>query len=344
MSKREIDRDRAIECPSAIPGLSFRPFAGDADYEPMLAVIEASKREDHDEWSPCLDDIARTYRHLVHCDPRRDMLMAQIDGQMIGYGRVWWEDEHDGDRVYNFFINLVPSWRGKGVRLALLHWLERRARALSDENPSSRAETLQTGGTEYERDSQRVLEAEGYRIVRWEYHMVRSLDEAIPPASLPPGIELRPATDAQAEAIYVAASEAFVDHWGVTDWFSAESLAEWRESPTYDPSLWAIAWDGDQIVGMVLNYADARENAEYGRKRGYTETICVRRPWRGRGIARALITHSLQMWKARGMTEASHGVDTQNPSGALPLYESLGYRPRKTYFTYRKPLHTDRVP
>jgi ribosomal protein S18 acetylase RimI-like enzyme len=89
---------------------------------------------------------------------------------------------------------------------------------------------------------------------------------------------------------------------------------------------------------MVLNRFDEAENAEYSRKRGYTETICVRRPWRGRGLARALITRSLHLWKDMGMTEAAHGVDTQNATGALQLYESLGYKATKTFVTYRKAL------
>jgi len=89
---------------------------------------------------------------------------------------------------------------------------------------------------------------------------------------------------------------------------------------------------------MVLNFINRKENEEYGRQRGYTETICVRRPWRRQGVARALIARSLQTVKAQGMTEAALGVDTQNPSGARRLYESMGFRPVKSHTLYRKPL------
>jgi ribosomal protein S18 acetylase RimI-like enzyme len=89
---------------------------------------------------------------------------------------------------------------------------------------------------------------------------------------------------------------------------------------------------------MVLNYIDAAENLAFQRKRGYTENIAVRRAWRRRGIARALIATSLRILKERGMEEAALGVDTQNPSGALQLYESLGYRIVKQYLTYRKKM------
>ena len=338
MSEHEADLRIDVADAPAIDGLTFRRFRGESDFPAMLDVIVASKVEDKDEWSQSLDDISRTYRHLVHCDPKHDMVFAEVGGQLVGYGRVWWEDERRGGRIYVLFANLVPAWRGKGIRAALLRWLECRALALSAENPTSKPERLQVGLSEHEHDIKRLIESAGYNIVRWEYEMTRSLDQEIPEFQLPEAVERRPVADADAEAIFAAASEAFIDHWGETDWFATKALAEWRESPTYDPSLWAVAWDGNEIVGMVLNYVDARENEEYKRKRGYTETICVRAPWRGRGIAKALITHSLRMWKSKGMTEAAHGVDTQNPTGALHLYENLGYRPVKTHFTYRKPL------
>ncbi len=64
-------------------------------------------------------------------------------------------------------------------------------------------------------------------------------------------------------------------------------LTSWRESPSYVPDYWQVAWDGDQVAGMVLNFIDTAENEENHRLRGYTGTICVRRPWRRRGLARA---------------------------------------------------------
>jgi ribosomal protein S18 acetylase RimI-like enzyme len=102
--------------------------------------------------------------------------------------------------------------------------------------------------------------------------------------------------------------------------------------------LWQVAWDGDQVAGMVLNFINHQENLEYDRKRGYTETICVRRPWRRRGLARALIARSFQMHKELGMTEAALGVDAENPNGALRLYQSMGFQQIKRNTVYRKPL------
>jgi ribosomal protein S18 acetylase RimI-like enzyme len=88
-----------------------------------------------------------------------------------------------------------------------------------------------------------------------------------------------------------------------------------------------------------MNYIDAQENKEYNRKRGYVEGISVQRPWRGKGVAKALIARSLKLLKSRGMTEAALGVDTENPSGAVHLYLKMGFKAHKKSATYRKPMN-----
>lgn len=329
----------AIALPDApaIPGLMFRRFAGAADYPAMVDLIKVCSRADRQDDTTDLASVERTYRHLVHCDPDRDMLFAEVDSVLIAYGRGWWDDEWSGTRTYSFFVNLHPSWRGHGIGRVMLRWIEARMRDVAAAHPKDTPKALQSGGDEVQSDWLHTLEEEGFSPVRWGHLMVRSLAEPIAACDLPSGFEIRPVQEADVLPIWRAAEEAFRDHWGHGEW-KDEYLAEWRESPTFQPHLWQVAWDDDQVAGMVLNRFDEAENSEYGRKRGYTETICVRRPWRGRGLARALVTRSLGLWKDMGMTEAAHGVDSQNATGALQLYESLGYRVTKTYVTYRKPL------
>lgn len=116
-------------------------------------------------------------------------------------------------------------------------------------------------------------------------------------------------------------------HWGYAE-PTAANYEEWLEDPVaMMADLWQIAWDGDEVAGQVRSFINHQENADQGRRRGYTESISVRRPWRRRGLAQALIVNSLRILKERGMTEAALGVDTENTSGALRLYERCGFRP-----------------
>ena len=112
--------------------------------------------------------------------------------------------------------------------------------------------------------------------------------------------------------------------------------SKWLAGPHHDPALWWVAWDGDQVAGQVRSYINPGENSEYHRKRGYTEFISVRRPWRRQGLARALLCQSLEVLRDRGMEEAALGVMTANPRGAMRLYESVGFRVRETFGWYRK--------
>jgi ribosomal protein S18 acetylase RimI-like enzyme len=88
----------------------------------------------------------------------------------------------------------------------------------------------------------------------------------------------------------------------------------------------------------VKTFINVSENEKYQRRRGYTEGISVRRPWRRRGLARALIVRSLRDQRDRGMTESALGVDSENISGATRVYEDCGFRPVRRYGIYRKPL------
>lgn len=165
--------------------------------------------------------------------------------------------------------------------------------------------------------------------------MVRPDLENIPPATLPPGLEVRPVLPEHLPAIYQADVEAFQDHWGYVP-PSEDNYQEWIGHPEFDPSHYQVAWDGDQVAGMVLAYISPSENEIYHRLRGWTEGISVRRPWRRRGLARALLLRSLHDMKASGMQEAALTVDTQNLNSAFRLYEEVGFQRVGGYAFYRK--------
>jgi ribosomal protein S18 acetylase RimI-like enzyme len=135
---------------------------------------------------------------------------------------------------------------------------------------------------------------------------------------------MRPVTPAEYRKAWDADHAAFRDHWGYVE-PTEEQYQNWLKDRNFQPHLWKVAWSGDEIVGMVGNFFDEKENQEYNRKRGYTEDISVHRDWRGRGIAKALIAESIRMFKGMGMEHTTLGVDAQNPNGALNLYTSMGY-------------------
>jgi ribosomal protein S18 acetylase RimI-like enzyme len=326
----------------AISGLSFRRFAGASDLPKMLAVIHGSKATDGDERSETLEEITRNYSHLTNCDPYQDMLFAEIDGQVVGYNRVFWEVLDDGTRIYNLFGYLLPVWRRKGIGTAMLRHAETRLRQIAAAHAEPGERYFQSFASETEKSALALLESQGYQAVRYGFSMVRDLSKPFPGAPMPAGLEVRPVTEAHYPLIHAALNEAFRDHWGHRE-ETLEEFMHWAEQPTFMPQIWKIAWAGDEVAGTVLNFVNELENTEYNRRRGYTEAISVRRPWRKQGLARALLVESMQMFKEMGMTETALGVDAENPSGALKLYQSVGYQEVKRHITLRKPLVPVRV-
>ncbi len=321
----------------AIPGLTFRRFRGEADYLAIVAVIEGSKEADQIDHTDTVEDIACAYRHLVNCDPYQDTLFVEMNGKVIGYARVWWILKSDGTHTYCHFTLLLPQWRGKNIRRTMLNHNERRLKKIASAHPKDGPRFFEVWAGDAEVDWVSLLVDEGYKPVRYSFEMVRPNLDNIPNLPLPEGLEVRPAKPEHLRRIWDAEAEAFQDHWGATQWRD-EWYEQWQEQSFFNPDLWQVAWDGDEVAGMILNFIHEKENAEYNRKRGYTEEISVRRPWRKKGLARALLARSFKVLKDLGMTEAALSVDAENISGALRLYESMGFRTVKRHATYRKPL------
>jgi mycothiol synthase len=331
-------RDRInVQNAPQIPGLSFRRFRTEKDYPQMLEISNACRQADEIKYSTSLEEIANHYEHLVNCDPYQDMIFAEINGQVIGYGRVFWEKLSDGIRVYNLFGNLHPEWRRRGIGTAMLLYNESRLRQIAAEHPQDGPRFYQSWAADTEISTKSLLESQGYEPVRYEFDMVRDLNEPFPDAPLPEGIEIRPVKPEHIWQVFRSADEAFQDHWGYRA-TPDEEFEGWMKDPNFRPELWKVAWDGGQVAGSVTNFYNPVENEKFNRKRGYTEGISTRRPWRKRGLATALIVESMKMFKQMGMTETAHGVDAENTSGALNLYRKLGYKVAKQYTTFRKPM------
>jgi mycothiol synthase len=320
-----------------IEGLRFRKFLGEQDFPSMMTIIDAAVKADQQESGETLEDLKHDYAHLTNSDPYQDVIIAEIYGEPIAYSRVeWWQEEDPNDRIYGHFLNILPEWRGLGIETAIIHWCEARLQMIAAEHPQDSQRFFQSYSNTVKTQFNAILESMGYIPARYFIGMFRSLED-IPNVKLPDGIEVRPVKQGDERKIWDASIEAFSDHWGFAKPKDEDYIA-YAGSKYFQPELWQVAWDGDEIVASILNYIDHDYNQKNGRLRGWTEDISTRKAWRNRGIAKALIVRSMHMHKAQGMNEVALGVDTQNLTGALSLYESCGYIKERTFITYRKPM------
>lgn len=323
--------------------LTFRNLQGESDFPLMLALAVASDLGDqiHDTFS--LDDLRNWCAPSPRFDPSADLLfaMAQNDGgesTVIGFSRVSWYTGAEDTRLYSQYSVLHPDWRKPGIWPAMVRQNDHRLREIAAGHPDVSRRALQGWATATQTQWIAALESTGYRAVRHFNNMLHSLTD-IPDRALPDGLEIRPVQPEHYRQIWETQREVQPELFetGVEAW-TEEKYQPWVENSSHTPHLWQVAWDGDQVAGMVLSRIDEAANAERERKRGCTEHIFVRKPWRNRGLAGALVARSLQLLKAQGMDEVELGVDTENASGAYRFYQKMGYQTFSTDIWFRKPL------
>jgi mycothiol synthase len=320
-----------------IAGLRFRrPRGDDADYEATAELITAANRQDEILWVPT----ARNLREEVESSPglnlRSDVVLAEIDGRVVGDAAVE-RVMRDGVATFEMAGHVLPEVRRRGLGGALFRENLRRATKRAAEEPEGQVAVARTHTEETETGHRALLGQHGFEPIRWFFLMRRSTAGEIPDAPLPEGIELRPVTADQHRAIFDAEREAFLDHWAAREQTEEDFRLTFGRDEL-DTDLWVVAWDGDEVAGVVQNWIWGEENTQLGVARGWLEHISVRRPWRRRGLARAITAEALRRLALAGMTDAMLGVDADSPTGALGLYEGLGFEVAQRSQVYRLAL------
>ena len=181
------------------------------------------------------------------------------------------------------------------------------------------------------RAARALLEGHGYAAARtfWRLEIALATPPAVP--VWPVGIAVRPcATDADERAAFAVVDEAMLDHWGhVRDGF--EGWASGRKARYgFDPALWHLATAGDEPVGAAITGFEGDT--------GWVRDLAVRRPWRGRGLGRALLLRALGEFHRRGTPRVALNVDSASPTGATRLYVGVGMTAVDEYVLYQKEI------
>ena len=321
--------------------LRLRPYAGEADLADLVRIHNAEAQADGLPYRTTVEEMRA---HLSHASaaftPARDITIAELDGRIVATASREVVDTTDGFREFRLDGEVDPAFRRLGIGTALLEDGMRRQRELQAEEAAqgnARPPIFGSWSTERQPGDASLLEAAGFEPKRWFFEMVRPNLDEIPERALPDGLEIRPIDRSMARQVWDADIEAFQDHWGGFDG-SEEHLQRWLDNPNTDLSLWIIAFDGDEVAAGIINSIDPDQNAALGIERGWLSSVFTRRAWRRRGLASALIVESFRRLRDRGMTSAGLGVDADNPSGALGLYEGLGFEVDMRSTAWRRPF------
>jgi len=319
-----------------IPGLRARSFGDASDYPRLAELMGAANTRDGVPYLPTAQTLQVEMDGADGADPVDDVVIVEVDGRAIavsGVERV----VRDDVPTYQLWGVVDPAFRRRGLGTCLIGWSMARARVRASREDPGTPVDVGAFVDEGETGHRALLATVGLLPVRHFFLMRRTGLADIPEAGLPDGLEIRPVTDDQRRQIFDAENEAFRDHWGHREMGESAYRATFGRTEL-DTDLWVVAWDGDEVAGVVQNWIWPEENARLGVRRGWLEHISVRRPWRRRGLARALTAASLVRLREAGLDEAMLGVDSENANGALGLYESLGFAVHSRAAAYRRAL------
>ena len=259
-------------------------------------------------------------------------VVETADGRIVGYEEFNNRHAH-ASLAGDGYVH--PEFMERGIGTAMLRTLEARAREEMELAEPDLRVFIRNGMSIGDKVSRAMHEEEGYKAIRFSWRMEITLEDAPPVPVFPAGIELRPfVLEQHNHKVFEAHEEAFSDHWGHTP----GTYEKWQHHMTnredFDPSLWYIAWDGDQIAGYSL--------CRYRMDIGWVGSLGVRRAWRKRGLGEALLLHSFGEFHKRGKDVIGLGVDAANPTGATRLYQKAGMKVAAEYVIYEKELRSGR--
>jgi len=278
----------------------------DDDFDAILALLNAHQLAAFGEASETAEDL-RTWLTSPSVELDRDIRLLEQEGRLVGYAdvdpngaepSVWWCD-----------VKVDPNVDAGGALGVLVGWLEERAQEGD----------LRIWTAAQDDRVVHAFERLGFATVRHSYRMEIELGGPRREPSWPTGISTRTVTPDDGRLVYDLVLEVWQDTWDPMD----ETFEEWQHwttgAPAYDPTLWFLAGDGNEVAGFSLCREDPNDP-----RAGHVATLGVRRPWRRQGLGEALLQHSFREFERRGYSRATLGVDAASPTGATRLYERAG--------------------
>jgi ribosomal protein S18 acetylase RimI-like enzyme len=309
-----------------MPGLTFRPWRDQGDFLTALEIYNEERVLNKIDLTFTVKDFEDEVKWYENFDITQQYIFAEYHGKPIGYFNFNWESEGSGRYLLFLGGSLLPEYYQETIGSCMLRYAEEKLREMALSLPEDRQKRYRTWYRLANQAACGFFQQNGYQIERYFFKMRRPIELPLGRHLLPEGIEIRPAQPEHYHAVWEAEQEAFQDHWGYTPPLP-KHFEMWQEDNHFQPRYWKVAWDtqSGEVAGMVRGFHKPEEDAEFHRKRGYTENISVRRPWRGKGLAKALIAESILMFQQMGMEETFLNVDATNPTGALNLYRAMGY-------------------
>lgn len=260
-------------------------------------------------------------------------------GLLAGYALFWATGETPVRPGLHWSVH--PQFRDQKLEDRLLSWSHEKARAIIDRCPPDARISLRSGAPDEDTFAIATLESAGFVKNRSFYDMEIELATRPNPPPFPPGINPRPYDHERDLPLLVeVVRDAFSDHFGYIEEPFERDLEVFRhwldKDPYFDPSL--VIFPVDEATGQVVACLLGLTQDFRDPSAGYVDTVGVRKAYRRRGLATAMLLHSFAMFWDRGKRKAHLEVDGESLTNAVALYERVGMRVYRRYAQYEKTL------
>jgi mycothiol synthase len=329
--------------PARVTGYTWRP-ARHEDAPAIYRLYEASDREDQTHFAESLASVYNDF-DKPDTDLERDTVVAISEtGELAAIGWIFINPIAESQRRAFLWGTVHPQHRRRGLGTALIRWeVDAGTHRLNDFDDGVE-HALLCISPQHMPLRVRLFEREGLHEVRRFYLMNHDLSQPISPVSVKENVQIIPWDTARNDEALEVCNAAFRDHWGSEPVSAAIWNLEYVGSSDFHPTISRMAICGGRLVGLAI--VDIPESQLSEERRGHIRELGVLRDYRKQGIASALLTGAMQSLRDVGMDVASLSVDTQNLTGALRLYENLGFKVNQVSISYAmvvKPAETDRA-
>lgn len=311
----------------------WRPST-EADIDGIWQLDRAIGKRDHPNYLATREEIAEDYG-FSHFRPELDSLVGVDEaGRIIASGVCMFPPGQETLVRSILFGGVHPAYRGRGIGRLLLDWQIARGTQQLASSGKALPGWILVYADERAAHSFHLFERAGMRAARYFVSLERSLAEPIRSIALPAGIRIVPYRPELSGAVHAAKNDVFMDHWGSQP-VSGEMWHSFVSSEAFAPELSFVALADDaEVAGFVLSSVNEDDWENQGFTGSYIDLVGVRKNWRGRRIAQALLAAQFEAGILRGHERTTLDVDADSPTGALGLYTGMGFYPTQANRAY----------
>lgn len=325
-----------LPTPPELTDYHWRP-ARREDASAIHELLDDIEKVDQRDWVDTLEERERDFDDPATNAETDTLLGFTSSGKIAAMAWVFSLPPSQWEHLVYLWGEVHPDHRGRGLGSFVLNWMETRGRQILAERPRDVPHNLRGNTPDNMLDRIALYEQHGYQHVRSYYHMRRDLHLPIPEPVWPAGITVQNWSPELDLATMQSVDEAFSDHWGNVPVDEEAWRLFYSGTPDFRPDLTYLAMTEDgQIAGVCFNEVRQAENRALGLQQGWIRSLSVRRPWRKLGLGTALMCISMQAFKQEGLDYAGLGVDAENLTGALRIYERLDFKVVKRYMAFSK--------